>query len=148
MCPSDLQQLWKEVSGVPPPSQEESLPKQAEGLDLSTNSSNSTSAYPKAASTHLPLHSLPNGQSHSHKRDRSAQTYRTTVMVFNLIHVKVHALLIPRFGFKPLFDEIRLLRFCPQVRAVMMCYHRRDNIQNNTFSTFSNCVDFISNAVN
>lgn len=67
MCPSDLQQLWKEVSGVP--STEEAL-KQAEGLDLSTNSSNSTSAFPKAASAHIPLHSLPNGQSHTPKRDR------------------------------------------------------------------------------
>lgn len=67
MCPSDLQQLWKEVSGVQ--SSEEAL-KQAEGLDLSTNSSNSTSAFPKAASAHIPLHSLPNGQSHTPKRDR------------------------------------------------------------------------------
>ncbi|CAL8338580.1 unnamed protein product [Lota lota] len=66
MCPSDLQQLWKEVSGVP--SSEEAL-KQAEGLDLSTNSSNSTSAFPKAASAHMPLHSLPNGQGHTPKRD-------------------------------------------------------------------------------
>uniref|UniRef100_A0A3Q2UP67 Forkhead box P4 n=1 Tax=Fundulus heteroclitus TaxID=8078 RepID=A0A3Q2UP67_FUNHE len=66
MCPSDLQQLWKEVSGVP--SAEDAL-KQAEGLDLSTNSSNTTSAFPKAASAHIPLHSLPNGQSHTPKRD-------------------------------------------------------------------------------
>uniref|UniRef100_A0A3B3VJA2 Forkhead box P4 n=1 Tax=Poecilia latipinna TaxID=48699 RepID=A0A3B3VJA2_9TELE len=66
MCPSDLQQLWKEVSGVP--SAEDAL-KQAEGLDLSTNSSNSTSAFPKAASAHIPLHSLPNGQNHTPKRD-------------------------------------------------------------------------------
>lgn len=67
MCPSDLQQLWKEVSGVP--SSEEAL-KQGEGLDLSTNSSNSTSAFSKAASAHIPLHSLANGQSHTPKRDR------------------------------------------------------------------------------
>uniref|UniRef100_A0A3B3DUE9 Fork-head domain-containing protein n=1 Tax=Oryzias melastigma TaxID=30732 RepID=A0A3B3DUE9_ORYME len=66
MCPSDLQQLWKEVSGVP--SGEEAL-KQAEGLDLSTNSSNSTSAFPKAANAHISLHNLPNGQSHTPKRD-------------------------------------------------------------------------------
>uniref|UniRef100_A0A8C5G5X7 Fork-head domain-containing protein n=1 Tax=Gouania willdenowi TaxID=441366 RepID=A0A8C5G5X7_GOUWI len=66
MCPSDLQQLWKEVSGVQ--SSDEAL-KQAEGLDLSTNSSNSTSAFPKAASAHIPLHSLPNGQSHTPKRE-------------------------------------------------------------------------------
>uniref|UniRef100_A0A8C7WLW5 Forkhead box P4 n=1 Tax=Oryzias sinensis TaxID=183150 RepID=A0A8C7WLW5_9TELE len=68
MCPSDLQQLWKEVSGVP--SSEEAL-KQAEGLDLSTNSSNSTSAFPKAANAHIPLHNLPNGQNHTPKRDSS-----------------------------------------------------------------------------
>uniref|UniRef100_A0A8C9XWH4 Forkhead box P4 n=1 Tax=Sander lucioperca TaxID=283035 RepID=A0A8C9XWH4_SANLU len=68
MCPSDLQQLWKEVSGVQ--SSEEAL-KQAEGLDLSTNSSNSTSAFPKAASAHIPLHSLVNGHSHTPKRDRA-----------------------------------------------------------------------------
>ncbi|XP_053725329.1 forkhead box protein P4 isoform X2 [Synchiropus splendidus] len=68
MCPSDLQQLWKEVSGVP--SSEEAL-KQAEGLDLSTNSSNSTSSFPKAATAHIPLHSLSNGQSHTPKRDRA-----------------------------------------------------------------------------
>ncbi|XP_054472355.1 forkhead box protein P4-like [Anoplopoma fimbria] len=68
MCPSDLQQLWKEVSGVQ--SSEEAL-KQAEGLDLSTNSSNSTSAFQKAASAHIPLHSLINGQSHTPKRDRA-----------------------------------------------------------------------------
>lgn len=67
MCPSDLQQLWKEVSGVQ--SSEEAL-KQAEGLDLSTNGSNSTSGFPKAASAHIPLHSLVNGQSHTPKRDR------------------------------------------------------------------------------
>uniref|UniRef100_A0AAQ4NV89 Forkhead box P4 n=1 Tax=Gasterosteus aculeatus aculeatus TaxID=481459 RepID=A0AAQ4NV89_GASAC len=66
MCPSDLQQLWKEVSGVQ--SSEDAL-KQAEGLDLSTNSSNSTSAFAKAASAHIPLHSLVNGQSHTPKRD-------------------------------------------------------------------------------
>ncbi|KAL6111672.1 foxp4 [Pungitius sinensis] len=68
MCPSDLQQLWKEVSGVQ--SSEDAL-KQAEGLDLSTNSSNSTSAFAKAASAHIPLHSLVNGQSHTPKRDRA-----------------------------------------------------------------------------
>uniref|UniRef100_A0A8C6TI86 Forkhead box P4 n=1 Tax=Neogobius melanostomus TaxID=47308 RepID=A0A8C6TI86_9GOBI len=66
MCPSDLQQLWKEVSGVPP--SEEPL-KQAEGLDLSTSSANTTSVYAKSASAHLPLHGLANGQSHTPKRD-------------------------------------------------------------------------------
>lgn len=77
MCPSDLQQLWKEVSGVP--SSEEAL-KQAEGLDLSTNSSNSTSAFPKAASAHIPLHSLANGQSHTPKRDRYVKSLKISAL--------------------------------------------------------------------
>ncbi|KAM6980978.1 forkhead box protein P4 isoform 2-T2 [Aplochiton taeniatus] len=67
MCPSDLQQLWKEVSGMP--SGEEALKQ--EGLDLSTTSSTTTSAYPKASAAHLPLHSLHNGQSHTPKRERA-----------------------------------------------------------------------------
>lgn len=77
MCPSDLQQLWKEVSGVQ--SSEEAL-KQAEGLDLSTNSSNSTSAFPKAASAHIPLHSLANGQSHTPKRDRYVKSLKISAL--------------------------------------------------------------------
>lgn len=76
MCPSDLQQLWKEVSGVQ--STEEAL-KHAEGLDLSTNSCNTTSAFPKAASAHIPLHSLPNGQSHTPKRDRLVTSSPITI---------------------------------------------------------------------
>lgn len=84
MCPSDLQQLWKEVSGVP--SSEEAL-KQAEGLDLSTNSSNSTSAFPKAASAHIPLHSLPNGQSHTPKRDRYSDRHSVSRKTSKNIHV-------------------------------------------------------------
>uniref|UniRef100_A0A3B3ZDH3 Fork-head domain-containing protein n=1 Tax=Periophthalmus magnuspinnatus TaxID=409849 RepID=A0A3B3ZDH3_9GOBI len=72
MCPSDLQQLWKEVSGVP--SSEETL-KQAEGLDLSTSGSNTTSAFPKTPSAHLPLHGLANGQSHTPKRQDRARLF-------------------------------------------------------------------------
>ena len=78
MCPSDLQQLWKEVSGVPP--SEEPL-KQAEGLDLSTSSSNTTSAFPKSASAHLSLHGLANGQSHTPKRDRYTHSITHTLFL-------------------------------------------------------------------
>uniref|UniRef100_A0A673X6B9 Forkhead box P4 n=1 Tax=Salmo trutta TaxID=8032 RepID=A0A673X6B9_SALTR len=69
MCPGDLQQLWKEVSGVQ--SAEEALKQQqtGEGLDLSTNST--SSSFPKA-NTHSSLHSLHNGQdNHTPKRDRA-----------------------------------------------------------------------------
>lgn len=62
------------------PSSEEAL-KQAEGLDLSTNSSNSTSAFPKAASTHIALHSLANGQSHTPKRDRYVRSFENILTV-------------------------------------------------------------------
>uniref|UniRef100_A0AAZ3RQ20 Forkhead box P4 n=1 Tax=Oncorhynchus tshawytscha TaxID=74940 RepID=A0AAZ3RQ20_ONCTS len=67
MCPGDLQQLWKEVSGVQ--SAEEALKQQhtGEGLDLSTNST--STSFPKA-NTHSSLHSLHNGQdNHTPKRD-------------------------------------------------------------------------------
>uniref|UniRef100_A0A6Q2X5K5 Fork-head domain-containing protein n=1 Tax=Esox lucius TaxID=8010 RepID=A0A6Q2X5K5_ESOLU len=72
MGPGDLQQLWKEVSGVQ--SAEDALKQQqtGEGLDLSTNST--SSSFPKA-NTHSNLHSnlhnnLHNGQSHhTPKRD-------------------------------------------------------------------------------
>ena len=73
MCPADLQQLWKDVAGVQ--NAEEAM-KQGEGLDLSTNSSNSTSAFPKAMAQ-IPMHSLPNGQSHTPKRDRYAHSRNT-----------------------------------------------------------------------
>uniref|UniRef100_A0A8K9X8F0 Fork-head domain-containing protein n=1 Tax=Oncorhynchus mykiss TaxID=8022 RepID=A0A8K9X8F0_ONCMY len=65
MCPGDLQQLWKEVSGVQ--SAEEALKQQqtGEGLDLSTNST--STSFPKA-NTRSSLH---NGQdNHTPKRDR------------------------------------------------------------------------------
>nr|XP_023994922.1 forkhead box protein P4-like [Salvelinus alpinus] len=81
MCPGDLQQLWKEVSGVQ--SAEEALKQQqqqtGEGLDLSTNST--SSSFPKA-NTHSTLHSLHNGQSnHTPKRDR----YRDRARLFEWI---------------------------------------------------------------
>ncbi|XP_063072111.1 forkhead box protein P4 [Engraulis encrasicolus] len=92
MCPPELQQLWKDVAGVgsmggvsvgmmggvgaggvgvPPPPAEE--PVKHEGLDLTTNSSNSTSYSSTKASSHLPHHTLPNGGTplHTPKRDRA-----------------------------------------------------------------------------
>nr|XP_029503767.1 forkhead box protein P4-like isoform X1 [Oncorhynchus nerka] len=79
MCPGDLQQLWKEVSGVQ--SAEEALKQQhtGEGLDLSTNST--STSFPKA-NTHSSLHSLHNGQdNHTPKRDR----YRDRARLFEWI---------------------------------------------------------------
>ncbi|XP_031423717.1 forkhead box protein P4 isoform X12 [Clupea harengus] len=69
MCPPELQQLWKDVAGVP--SAEE--PVKHEGLDLSTNSSNSTSYSASKASPQISHHPLTNGQNplHTPKRDRA-----------------------------------------------------------------------------
>uniref|UniRef100_A0A8C7EA87 Forkhead box P4 n=1 Tax=Nothoprocta perdicaria TaxID=30464 RepID=A0A8C7EA87_NOTPE len=62
VCPSDLQQLWKEVTASQPV--EDSIKQ--EGLDLSTNTSNSTSFPAAKVSPPIPHHSLPNGQSAMH----------------------------------------------------------------------------------
>ncbi|KAG7477760.1 hypothetical protein MATL_G00073050 [Megalops atlanticus] len=69
MCPADLQQLWKDVAGVQSP--DEAM--KHEGLDLSTNSSNSTSYSASKVSPQISHHSLPNGQNsvHTPKRDRA-----------------------------------------------------------------------------
>uniref|UniRef100_A0AAY4E257 Fork-head domain-containing protein n=1 Tax=Denticeps clupeoides TaxID=299321 RepID=A0AAY4E257_9TELE len=69
MCPTDLQQLWKDVAGVQ--STEEAM--KHEGLDLSTNSSNSTSFTAAKVSPQIPPHPLANGQHalHTPKRDRA-----------------------------------------------------------------------------
>ncbi|XP_025908938.1 forkhead box protein P4 isoform X2 [Nothoprocta perdicaria] len=70
VCPSDLQQLWKEVTASQPV--EDSIKQ--EGLDLSTNTSNSTSFPAAKVSPPIPHHSLPNGQSamHTPRRDSSS----------------------------------------------------------------------------
>ncbi|NWY07449.1 FOXP4 protein, partial [Nothoprocta ornata] len=70
VCPSDLQQLWKEVTASQPV--EDSIKQ--EGLDLSTNTSNSTSFSAAKVSPPIPHHSLPNGQSamHTPRRDSSS----------------------------------------------------------------------------
>ncbi|XP_075766484.1 forkhead box protein P4 isoform X2 [Pelodiscus sinensis] len=59
VCPSDLQQLWKEVTATQPV--EDSIKQ--EGLDLTTNTSNSTSFSAAKVSPPISHHSLPNGQS-------------------------------------------------------------------------------------
>lgn len=71
MCPTDLQQLWKDVAGVQ--STEEAM--KHEGLDLTTNSSNTTSYSASKVSPQIPHHPLPNGQNsvHTPKRDRSVE---------------------------------------------------------------------------
>uniref|UniRef100_A0A8C1Y8A1 Forkhead box P4 n=1 Tax=Cyprinus carpio TaxID=7962 RepID=A0A8C1Y8A1_CYPCA len=71
MCPTDLQQLWKDVAGIQ--STEEAM--KHEGLDLTTNSSNTTSYSASKVSPQIPHHPLPNGQNsvHTPKRDRSVE---------------------------------------------------------------------------
>ncbi|XP_065447702.1 forkhead box protein P4 isoform X7 [Chrysemys picta bellii] len=59
VCPSDLQQLWKEVTATQPV--EDSIKQ--EGLDLTTNTSNSTSFSAAKVSPPISHHSLSNGQS-------------------------------------------------------------------------------------
>ncbi|NXA53760.1 FOXP4 protein, partial [Nothocercus julius] len=70
VCPSDLQQLWKEVTASQPV--EDSIKQ--EGLDLTTATSNSTSFSAAKVSPPIPHHSLPNGQSamHTPRRDSSS----------------------------------------------------------------------------
>ncbi|NXN99339.1 FOXP4 protein, partial [Rhinopomastus cyanomelas] len=70
VCPADLQQLWKEVTAAQP--LEDSIKQ--EGLDLTTNTSNSTSFSAAKVSPPLSHHPLPNGQStvHTPRRDSSS----------------------------------------------------------------------------
>uniref|UniRef100_A0A671S2P0 Forkhead box protein P4-like n=1 Tax=Sinocyclocheilus anshuiensis TaxID=1608454 RepID=A0A671S2P0_9TELE len=75
MCPTDLQQLWKDVACVQ--STEEAM--KHEGLDLTTNSSNTTSYSASKVSPQIPHHPLPNGQNsvHTPKRDSSTHEEHT-----------------------------------------------------------------------
>ncbi|XP_052424991.1 forkhead box protein P4-like isoform X3 [Carassius gibelio] len=75
MCPTDLQQLWKDVTGV---QSTEDVMKH-EGLDLTTNSSNTTSYSASKVSPQIPHHPLPNGQNsvHTPKRDSSTHEEHT-----------------------------------------------------------------------
>ncbi|XP_044300905.1 forkhead box protein P4 isoform X1 [Varanus komodoensis] len=70
VCPSDLQQLWKEVTATQPV--EDSIKQ--EGLDLSTNTSNSTSFSATKVSPPVSHHPLPNGQNAmlAQRRDSSS----------------------------------------------------------------------------
>ncbi|XP_028652515.1 forkhead box protein P4 isoform X2 [Erpetoichthys calabaricus] len=75
MCPSDLQQLWKDVANA----QNVDENMKHEGLDLTTNSSNSTSYSASKVSPQITHHSLPNGQSslHTPKRESSSHEEHT-----------------------------------------------------------------------
>ncbi|KAF7254122.1 Forkhead box protein P4 [Varanus komodoensis] len=68
--PQDLQQLWKEVTATQPV--EDSIKQ--EGLDLSTNTSNSTSFSATKVSPPVSHHPLPNGQNAmlAQRRDSSS----------------------------------------------------------------------------
>ncbi|NWI91223.1 FOXP4 protein, partial [Pitta sordida] len=74
VCPSDLQQLWKEVTATQPV--EDSIKQ--EGLDLSTNTSNSTSFSAAKVSPPISHHPLPNGQSTMHTPRRDSSSHEET----------------------------------------------------------------------
>ncbi|XP_059806342.1 forkhead box protein P4 isoform X1 [Hypanus sabinus] len=71
MCPADFQQLWKEMTGV---QSMEDTPK-SESLDLSTNSSTSSSFLAPKISPSIPHHSLLNGQSSIHTPKRESLSH-------------------------------------------------------------------------
>ncbi|NXF32474.1 FOXP4 protein, partial [Nyctibius bracteatus] len=74
VCPSDLQQLWKEVTAAQPV--EDSVKQ--EGLDLTTNTSNSTSFSAAKVSPPISHHPLPNGQSTMHTPRRDSSSHEET----------------------------------------------------------------------
>ncbi|NXS76599.1 FOXP4 protein, partial [Pandion haliaetus] len=74
VCPSDLQQLWKEVTATQPV--EDSIKQ--EGLDLTTNTSNSTSFSAAKVSPPISHHPLPNGQSTMHTPRRDSSSHEET----------------------------------------------------------------------
>ncbi|XP_068275184.1 forkhead box protein P4 isoform X2 [Nyctibius grandis] len=74
VCPSDLQQLWKEVTATQPV--EDSVKQ--EGLDLTTNTSNSTSFSAAKVSPPISHHPLPNGQSTMHTPRRDSSSHEET----------------------------------------------------------------------
>ncbi|XP_034978967.1 forkhead box protein P4 isoform X1 [Zootoca vivipara] len=73
VCPSDLQQLWKEVTATQPV--EDSIKQ--EGLDLSTNTSNSTS-FSAAKVSPISHHPLPNGQNAMLTQRRDSSSHEET----------------------------------------------------------------------
>ncbi|XP_065596369.1 forkhead box protein P4 isoform X1 [Cyrtonyx montezumae] len=74
VCPSDLQQLWKEVTAAQPV--EDSIKQ--EGLDLTTNTSNSTSFSAAKVSPPISHHPLPNGQNTMHTPRRDSSSHEET----------------------------------------------------------------------
>ncbi|KAG8132127.1 hypothetical protein E2320_010007, partial [Naja naja] len=72
--PQDLQQLWKEVTAPQPV--EESIKQ--EGLDLSTNTSNSTSFSAAKVSPPISHHPLPNGQNAMLAQRRDSSSHEET----------------------------------------------------------------------
>ncbi|XP_072774759.1 forkhead box protein P4 isoform X3 [Taeniopygia guttata] len=72
--PQDLQQLWKEVTAAQPV--EDSIKQ--EGLDLTTNTSNSTSFSAAKVSPPISHHPLPNGQSTMHTPRRDSSSHEET----------------------------------------------------------------------
>nr|XP_028589956.1 forkhead box protein P4 isoform X1 [Podarcis muralis]XP_028589957.1 forkhead box protein P4 isoform X1 [Podarcis muralis]XP_028589958.1 forkhead box protein P4 isoform X1 [Podarcis muralis]XP_028589959.1 forkhead box protein P4 isoform X1 [Podarcis muralis] len=74
VCPSDLQQLWKEVTATQPV--EDSIKQ--EGLDLSTNTSNSTSFSAAKVSPPISHHPLPNGQNAMLTQRRDSSSHEET----------------------------------------------------------------------
>ncbi|XP_058034636.1 forkhead box protein P4 isoform X1 [Ahaetulla prasina] len=74
VCPSDFQQLWKEVTATQPV--EESIKQ--EGLDLSTNTSNSTSFSAAKVSPPISHHPLPNGQNAMLAQRRDSSSHEET----------------------------------------------------------------------
>nr|XP_054504642.1 forkhead box protein P4 isoform X2 [Agelaius phoeniceus] len=74
VCPSDLQQLWKEVTATQPV--DDSIKQ--EGLDLTTNTSNSTSFSAAKVSPPISHHPLPNGQSTMHTPRRDSSSHEET----------------------------------------------------------------------
>ncbi|KAM6310920.1 forkhead box protein P4 isoform 3-T3 [Podargus strigoides] len=74
VCPSDLQQLWKEVTAAQPV--EDSIKQ--EGLDLTTNTSNSTSFSAAKVSPPISHHPLPNGQGTMHTPRRDSSSHEET----------------------------------------------------------------------
>ncbi|XP_061488285.1 forkhead box protein P4 isoform X2 [Rhineura floridana] len=74
VCPSDLQQLWKEVAATQPV--EDSIKQ--EGLDLSTNTSNSTSFSAAKVSPPISHHPLPNGQNAMLAQRRDSSSHEET----------------------------------------------------------------------
>ncbi|XP_015268185.1 PREDICTED: forkhead box protein P4 [Gekko japonicus] len=74
VCPSDLQQLWKEVTATQPV--EDSIKQ--EGLDLTTNTSNSTSFSAAKVSPPISHHPLPNGQNAMLAQRRDSSSHEET----------------------------------------------------------------------